>query len=84
MVRVGNITSATLTLNTGGVLSPFLYSLFTNDYMARHDANTIIKFADDTTVGGLITGDDETAYREEGRDLEVWCQDNNLTLRVSR
>ncbi|XP_070299883.1 toll-like receptor 13 [Salvelinus sp. IW2-2015] len=46
----------------------------------RHDSNTIIKFADDTTVVGLITANDETAYREEIRDLAVWCQDNNLFL----
>ena len=44
--------------------------------MARHDSNTIIKFADDTTVVGLITDNDETAYREV-RELAVWCQDNN-------
>ena len=31
---------------------------------ARHHSNTIIKFADDTTVVGLITDNDETAYRE--------------------
>jgi hypothetical protein len=42
----------------------------------------IIKFADDTTVVGLITGNDETAYREEVRDLTVWCKDNNLSLNV--
>jgi hypothetical protein len=42
--------------------------------MARHDSNTIIKFADDTTVVGLITDNDETAYREEVRDLAGWCQ----------
>ena len=42
-----------------------------------------IKFADDTTVVGLITDDDETAYREV-RDLAVWCQDNNLSLNVSK
>jgi hypothetical protein len=39
--------------------------------MAKHDSNTIIKFADDTTVVGLITDNDETAYREEVRDLTV-------------
>ena len=50
--------------------------------MARHNFNTIIKFADDTTVVGLITDNDETAYREEVRDLAVWCQDNNLSLNV--
>jgi hypothetical protein len=41
-----------------------------------------IKFADNTTVVGLITNNDETAYREENRDLEEWCQDNNLSLNV--
>ena len=30
----------------------------------------------------LITDNDETAYREEVRDLAVWCQDNNLSLHV--
>jgi hypothetical protein len=38
-----------------------------------HPYNSIIKFADDTTVVGLITNNDETAYREEGRGLGVWC-----------
>jgi gmma-aminobutyric acid receptor subunit gamma/cGMP-dependent protein kinase 2 len=64
------------------LLSPLLYSLFTHDCRARHDSNTIIKFADNTTVVGLITDNDETAYREEVRDLAVWCQDNNLHLNV--
>ena len=50
VVRVGNNTSVTLILNTGApqgcVLSPLLSSLFTHDCTARHDSNTIIKFAD--------------------------------------
>ena len=45
---------------------------------------SIVKFADDTTVEGLITDSDETAYREEVRDLAVWCQDNNHFLNVSK
>jgi hypothetical protein len=56
----------------GCVLSPLLYSLFTHDCMAKHDSNTIIKLADDTTVVGLIADNDETAYREEVRDRGVW------------
>ena len=35
-----------------------------------------------TTVVELITNNDETAYREEVRDLAVWCQDNNLSRNV--
>jgi EAL domain-containing protein (putative c-di-GMP-specific phosphodiesterase class I) len=50
----------------------------------RTTPNTIIKFADNTTVVGLITEDDETAYREVIRDLLVWCQNNNLSLNVSK
>ena len=33
---------------------------------------------------GLITDNDETSYREEVRELAVWCQDNNLYLNVSK
>jgi hypothetical protein len=40
--------------------------------MARHDSNTIIKFANDTTV------------REEVRNLAGWCQNNNLSLNVTK
>ena len=60
------------------MLSPLLYSLFTHDCVVKHESNTIIKFADDTAV----TDNDETAYREEVRELAVWCQDNNLSLIV--
>ena len=33
---------------------------------------------------GLITNNDETAYREEVSDLAVWCQDKNLSINVSK
>jgi hypothetical protein len=52
--------------------------------VAVHTSNSIIKFADDTTVVGLITNNDETAYREEVRALRVWCQENNLTLNLNK
>ena len=76
MVRVGNNTSAKLILNTWApqwcVISSLLYSLFTHDCVAMHASNSIIKFADDTTVVGLITNNDDMAYREEVRALGVW------------
>ncbi|KAM3872210.1 transmembrane protein 82 [Diretmus argenteus] len=41
------------------------------------------QFADDTTVIDLVTGDDETVYREKVKALTSWCQDN-LHLNVSK
>ena len=51
--------------------------------MTTHESNTIIKFADVTTVIGLITDSAESAYREV-RDLAVWCQDSKLSFNVSK
>ncbi|KAK3530174.1 hypothetical protein QTP86_017748 [Hemibagrus guttatus] len=49
-----------------------------------HEFNSIIKFADDTTVTDLISDNDETAYRVEVQHLVAWCADNNLLLNTSK
>ena len=83
-VRIGAHTSATLTLSTGSpqgcVLSPLLYSLYTHDFTPAHTSNSIIKFADDTTVVGLISDENETHYRDEVEQLAERCRANNLLL----
>ncbi|KAL0149199.1 hypothetical protein M9458_055433 [Cirrhinus mrigala] len=87
-VRIGCNTSSTITLSTGVpqgcVLSPLLFTLLTHDCRATHKTNHIIKFADDTTVLGLISGNNESAYREEVKWLSDWCRDNNLSLNVDK
>ena len=69
-VRIGNNTSTTTTVSTGAsqgcVLSPLLFTLLTHDCTALHDSTHIIKFADDTTVVGLINKNDESSYRRGG------------------
>ncbi len=87
-VRVGINTSSTITLNTwapqGCVLSPLLFTLLTHDCTPSHNSNLFIKFADDTTVVGLISNRDETNYRSEVSRLAGWCRDNNLSLNVEK
>ena len=52
--------------------------------VAMHASNSIIKFSDNTTVVGLITNNDKTAYREEVRALGVCCNLYNLSLKVNK
>ncbi|KAG5264795.1 hypothetical protein AALO_G00258100 [Alosa alosa] len=88
VVRVGNNISSSITLSTGApqgcVLSPLLFTLLTHDCTATYSNNHIVKFADDTTLVGLITKGDETQYRLEVNLLTTWCRDNNLLLNVSK
>ncbi|KAK3569886.1 hypothetical protein QTP86_006751 [Hemibagrus guttatus] len=87
-VRIGTSTSSTTTLNTGApqgcMLSPLLFTLLTHDCAAVHSSNHIIKFADDTTMVGLISKNDESAYKEKVRRLTAWCKDNNLSLNMEK
>ncbi len=73
-VRVGRNTSSTTTLSTGApqgcMLSPLLFTLLTHDCIAKSSYNNIIKFADDTTVVGLIRNNDETSLNV-GKTKEV-------------
>lgn len=88
VVRVGSHASSSLTHNMGApqgcVLSPLLYSLCMHNCVATFDSNSIVKFANDTAVVGLISNNDEKAYLEEVGCLTRWCQDNNLLLNVSK
>ncbi|KAI5606905.1 gastrula zinc finger protein XlCGF28.1-like [Silurus asotus] len=84
----GNSISSSTTLSTGApqgcVLSPLLFTLLTYDCVAMHSSKHIIKFADDMTVLGLISKNDELAYREEVQRLTAWCGANNLSLNVDK
>ncbi len=52
--------------------------------MSSHSSTSIVKFADDTVVLGLISNNDETTYLDEVERLTSWCQDNCLSLNVSK
>ena len=67
MVRVGNNTSATLILNTGAPQGCVLSPLLYS--LFAHDCMA-------------RHDNNDTAYREEVRDLAMRCQDNNLSFNV--
>ena len=43
-----------------------------------------MKFADDTTVLGLITNSDESEYRDHVNKFVSWCSENNPDLNVNK
>uniref|UniRef100_A0A669C1K0 Reverse transcriptase domain-containing protein n=1 Tax=Oreochromis niloticus TaxID=8128 RepID=A0A669C1K0_ORENI len=87
-VRLGKNVSDSWTISTGSpqgcVLSPLLFSLYTNCCTSTHQSVKLIKFADDTTIIGLISDGDESAYRKEVERLVSWCSHNNLVLNAQK
>ena len=76
-VRIGNLTSNNVMMNTGTpqgcVLSLILYTLLTYDCIASCKDNIILKFADSTKVIGPISVGNETAAGERWK----FSDDNN-------
>ena len=82
--------SDTLVTNTGApqgcVLSPALFTTYTSDSRSDNpDTNVQIKFADDTSLSGLISVDEgESSYRDQVEKLVDWCDSNHLDLNIKK
>ncbi|KAK3558652.1 hypothetical protein QTP86_023097, partial [Hemibagrus guttatus] len=77
LFQLNHISSGSL---PGCVLSPLLFSLYTNSCTSGHQSVKLLKFAADTTLIGLISDGDKSAYRSEMDRLVSWCSMNNLEL----
>ncbi|XP_039876554.1 uncharacterized protein LOC120726733 [Simochromis diagramma] len=67
VVRIGGRVSAELTISTGSpqgcCLSPKLFTLYTHDCVSTQENAIIIKYANNTTILGLINRGYESGYR---------------------
>ncbi|KAK2155971.1 hypothetical protein NP493_2017g00010 [Ridgeia piscesae] len=88
-VRVGDIKSPVLVSNTGApqgcVLSPFLYTLYTNDCRSVDSSTQFVRFSDDTAMLALLN--DFASYQSYLSSVvrfSSWCSKTFLHLNVSK
>ena len=84
----GKLSSA-ITTNTGtpqgSVLSPVLFSIYTNGITSAFTNVTVLKYADDTCIIGCISNtDDLDNYFNEINRIATQCQDLNLLLNAAK
>ena len=86
-VKLNDSLSELVQINTGApqacVLSPTLYTIYTNDYRSHKKNTILIKFADDSTIQGLLC-DSEDCYFEEVKCFVGCCEKNFLMLNVKK
>lgn len=68
------------------VLSPILYTLYTNACQATSSANTFFKYADDTALAGFLHPDSPSieGFESKVHGFISWCTDNFLQVNVKK
>ncbi|KAI4878441.1 hypothetical protein NFI96_034387, partial [Prochilodus magdalenae] len=68
----------------GTVLAPFLFTLYTADFMYTSLNCHLQKFSDDLAIVGLITNEEDSEYRELIQDFVHWCLQNHLQINAGK
>ncbi|CAI5669586.1 unnamed protein product [Oreochromis niloticus] len=68
----------------GTVLAPFLFTLYTADFSINSPRCHLQKFSGDSAIVGLITGEDDSEYRQWTLDFVDWCQQNHLLINAGK
>lgn len=86
VVRMGGTVSAKSSVSTGSAQGCCLklFTLYTSYGVSTRDNTVIVKYADDTTILGLIKGGDESGYRVLVNDILVYGEENDLILNVDK
>ena len=88
-VKFQNIVSNIIVTNTGSpqgcVLSPVLFTIYTNECQINEPNIKLIKFADDSCLEGLISNaNDEIVYKNSIDHFTSWCEENKLLLNTDK
>ncbi|KAI5611778.1 gastrula zinc finger protein XlCGF28.1-like, partial [Silurus asotus] len=68
----------------GTVLAPFLFTIYTADFMFSSATCHLQKFSDDSAIVGLIMNDDDREYRELIQNFVDWCQWSCLQINAGK
>ena len=87
-VKFKNTQSNVIITNSGApqgcVLSPLLFSIYTNDCISLHENCSIVKYADDTVIIGKITDGNDDTFLTQVHEFVQWCDNNFLNLNVKK
>ncbi|KAI5095921.1 hypothetical protein C0J45_14351 [Silurus meridionalis] len=87
-VRTRDCESDMMVCNTGApqgtVLAPFLFTIYTADFMFSSETCHLQKFSDDSAIVGLITNDDDREYRGLIKNFVDWCQRSCLQINAGK
>ena len=85
---LGNVKSNILVTNTRApqncVMSPVLFSLYTNDCRSEFSNCTIVEYTDDTVIIGKISNDECNEYVARVHQFVDWCRSSFLELDIKK
>ena len=86
--KLRGVKSSVRVINTGApqgcVLSPLLFTLYTNDCRSSYDDCSVFKYADDTVIVGKICNDDSSNFLSQVDEFVRWCEIHYLNLNVKK